>query len=127
MHKVLEFVGMKTILVVDDEVILREYVTELLELEDFKAIGVSSGTEALAEISRQKPDLVICDMFLREETALDLLHKINTTAGGNIPFVLISGEITNELLEKGKQQGVKAFIKKPYESDIFLNTIRKVL
>lgn len=127
MLKVLEFVRMKTILVVDDEIILREYLTELLELEDFKPIGVSSGAEALAEISRQNPDMIICDMFLREETGLDLLHQLSTTAAANIPFVLMSAEISSELMEKGTARGVKAFIKKPYESDVLLSTIRKLL
>jgi DNA-binding NtrC family response regulator len=118
---------MKTILVVDDEIILREYLTELLELEDFKPIGVSSGTEALAQINRQKPDMIICDMFLREETGLDLLHKISTTSAATTPFVLMSAEINSELMEKSAAKGVKAFIKKPYESDVLLNTIRKLL
>lgn len=127
MLKVLEFVRMKTILVVDDEIILREYLTELLELEDFKPIGVSSGTEALAQINRQKPDMIICDMFLREETGLDLLHKISTTSAATTPFVLMSAEINSELMEKSAAKGVKAFIKKPYESDVLLNTIRKLL
>ncbi len=127
MLKVIEFVRMKTILVVDDEIILREYLTELLELEDFKPIGVSSGAEALAEISRQKPDMIICDMFLREETGLDLLHKLSTTSAVNIPFVLMSAEISSELMVTGKANGVKAFIKKPYESDLLLSTIRKFL
>lgn len=115
---------MKTILVVDDEIILREYLTELLELEDYRAIGVSTGNEAMAEVKKQVPDMVICDMFLNGETGLDLLRRIKREGLEKIPFLFMSAEITPEIREKSEQEGARAFIKKPYENQLLLETVR---
>ncbi len=118
---------MKLILVVDDEVILREYLTELLELEDYEAIGVSGLDEARKELAARRPDMILCDLFLGSETGMDLLAQLQESNQADIPFLLMSAELTAEMKAKATALGARAFISKPYENFELLDTIQKMI
>jgi CheY-like chemotaxis protein len=115
---------MKKILVVDDEIILREYLTELLELENYVAIGASGHEDALRAFHSEKPDMIICDMFLGQENGFDLLQKLKESGPFTIPVIFMSAQLSQGIREKAGEEGIIAFIKKPYDNKLLLETIR---
>lgn len=115
---------MKQVLVVDDEIILREYLTELLELENYAAKGVGSIAEAWQELQKSRPDLIICDMFIGHENGLDLAEKLQKDADTKgIPLFFMSAQFSPELEQQALSAGARAFIRKPYDNNRLLQTL----
>lgn len=80
--------------------------------------GASSGEDALAEMRRYEPDLVISSMYLPDMTAIDLVTTMRNDAKlDHIPFMLISSETRFEQTDPIRQAGVVAILPKPFNHD----------
>ena len=83
-----------------------------------KITGVSSEEEALAEMKRFEPDLVISSMYLPDSTAIDLVTTMREDESlAHIPFMLISSETRFEHTDPIRQAGVVAILPKPFNHD----------
>jgi CheY-like chemotaxis protein len=80
---------MKTILIVDDEEVIRMLYAEELEDDGYKVITASSGHGLIEMIEQEKPDLVVLDIKMAEHDGLDLLQIIRKEFY-NIPVILCS-------------------------------------
>ncbi len=80
---------MKTILIVDDEEVIRMLYAEELEDDGYKVITASSGHGLIEMIEQEKPDLVVLDIKMAEHDGLDLLRVIRKEFY-NIPVILCS-------------------------------------
>jgi CheY-like chemotaxis protein len=80
---------MKTILIVDDEEVIRMLYSEELEDEGYKVITASTGHGLIEMIGQDKPDLVVLDIKMAEHDGLDLLQVIRKEFY-NIPVILCS-------------------------------------
>jgi DNA-binding response OmpR family regulator len=80
---------MKTILIVDDEEVIRMLYSEELEDEGYRVITASSGHGLIEMIGREKPDLVVLDIKMAEHNGLDLLQVIRKEFY-NVPVILCS-------------------------------------
>ena len=107
------------VLVVDDDRSIRDFYKEILEFLGAKVLIASSLCDALGIIGfGDKPNLIISDfdMKVRGGDGLDLLAKIkhhNDDAVSQIPFVLVSGVMANELSQQAKKLGVTETAQKP--------------
>jgi PAS domain S-box-containing protein len=80
-----------TVLVVDDEVVIRDLLLEYLQLWDYGAVSASSGAEALEIARRIKPDLIILDVGMLPMSGLDVLRQLKQDpATRAIPVLLHS-------------------------------------
>ena len=73
---------MKTVLLIEDDIVLRENVAELLELENFKVIKASNGKIGVSIAKKELPDIIICDIMMPEldgYSALEILSKNKNT------------------------------------------------
>ena len=120
--------GSERILFIDDEEILVEIGSQLLEQLGYEVVPQKSSTEALA-LFRSEPDrfdLVITDMTMPKMTgdklALELM-KIRP----DIPIVLCTGHSKLISEKKAKEMGIRAFIGKPITKRAMAETVRKVL
>ena len=85
----------KDVLIVDDEAAIREVVGTILEDEGYRPRGAANSDEALREIERRVPGLVLLDIWL-EGSALDgvqILERIKA-ANSAIPVIMFSGHGT---------------------------------
>lgn len=119
--------GHETVLLVDDEEVIRGFATEILSAHGYQVIACQNGREAL-EIYAPSPgkiDLVILDLFMPvmdgKET-LAALKKINP----QVRVVISSGYAETKEL-KGLEGEICAFIHKPYKSAELLKKVREVL
>jgi PAS domain S-box-containing protein len=120
--------GSERILFIDDEEILVEIGSQLLEQLGYEVVPQKSSTEALA-LFRSEPDrfdLVITDMTMPKMTgdklALELM-KIRP----DIPIVLCTGHSKLISEKKAMEMGIRAFIGKPITKRAMAETVRKVL
>jgi CheY-like chemotaxis protein len=116
------------ILVVDDEVAIREITKTSLETYNYKAITASDGIEAVAIYAehREKISVVLTDMMMPSmdgPTTIRTLQKINP----QVKIIAVSGLASSDKLTKAASTGVKTFLSKPYTTKELLETIDGVL
>jgi PAS domain S-box-containing protein len=115
------------ILVVDDELVIREVTKTTLETYKYKALTASDGIEAIALYVQHKNEIsvVLMDMMMPTmdgPTAIRMLKKINP----QVKIVAVSGLASSDKVAAAMKTGVKAFLSKPYTVQELLNTIESV-
>jgi two-component system cell cycle sensor histidine kinase/response regulator CckA len=117
----------KIILLVDDEIMLRDLLAEMLESNGYDVMKVGSGAEALRILTEEiKVDLVIIDYNMPDMNGLETIYKLRKL-NFNMPVILSSGSMG---LEEGlnlKDAGKTATLTKPYEFDTMFSTIQKLI
>jgi CheY-like chemotaxis protein len=121
-----------TVLVVDDEVSVRETIVEVLSLYGYRVIPASSVQEAEAVMQRQGEagiQLVIVDVHLTPQAqaraGYTLAQRWRTTNPG-LPVILISGDPSNQNLPDVRS-GAMRFLPKPFRMEVLLETVRETL
>ena len=117
-----------TVLVVDDEDIIRELLGGILTREGLTVLEASDGRKALDVLGHQpRPiDLVILDMVmpvLKGEAVLKRLKELEI----NVKVVVSSGFMNESQRDKLKNWGIDDFLDKPYREQDVLNVVRKIL
>lgn len=115
---------MKKILVIEDEVFIRENLLELLEIEGFEAIGAEDGFRGVQLAKQCQPDLILCDVMMPEIDGygvFDALREDSTTA--MIPFLFVTASADRNNLQKIRAMGMDDYILKPFNVDKFLTTV----
>ncbi len=113
-------------LVEDDDAIL-EYLQEQLKT-DFQIGIFHNGKEALPEIIKQQPHLVISDVMMPEMDGTTLCTKLKSNVNTNhIPVILLTAMSREEDQLAGLQTGADAYIVKPFNMDILHRTILNLL
>jgi DNA-binding NtrC family response regulator len=102
----------KRILVVDDQVSMRETLTDMLEILGYGSAAAGNGEEALQVLERETFDLVIADLNMPRMDGIELLCKIKES-WPNLPVVIITGYRTVHTEKKILQKGADGFIPKP--------------
>ena len=119
--------GNETILIIDDEEMIRRMVSSILEDYGYKCLTAENGIKALEiyKDQRENIDLVLLDMIMpimSGERVYEELRKINPQAR-----VIMSSGFPFEDESDPLQSGVEAFISKPYQESQLAQVIRQVL
>ena len=116
------------VLVVDDEVDIRELISGILEDEGFAPRTAANSTEALAAVRDRLPSLVILDVWLQNSQMdgieiLEALKKLHP----DIPVVIISGHGTIETAVAAIKKGAYDFVEKPFNADRLILAVNRAL
>lgn len=115
----------KTILVVDDSIVIRKMVEIALENESYNVISVGTGKEAFSYLDSENPDLVILDIMLPDVNGLDILKAIK--ARTEIPVVMLSAKDTPKETSQAKELGADDFIPKPFRDEELVGKIHELI
>ena len=118
----------RTILVVDDEEVVRELLAGLLSQEGYEVLRAENGKTAVALLESRAAsiDLVVLDMIMPRMKGEQVLARLRGMPAS--PKVVISsGFMTEEQRDKLKEYGVDGFLDKPYSEEDALNVVRSVL
>ncbi|MFZ5760427.1 MAG: sigma-54-dependent transcriptional regulator [Thermodesulfobacteriota bacterium] len=107
---------MPTILVVDDELSMREFLKILLEKEGYKAITAQDGEKALKIIEENEIHLVISDIRMPGMGGLELLGQVKQTQP-DLPFIMITAFASPEDAVQAMKHGAYDYITKPFKLD----------
>lgn len=107
---------MKTVLIADDEELIRRSLVRLLSKAGFKVIEAKDGEEAESIWLDQSPDIILLDYLMPKQTGLEVLSKIPEKKKGNV--IVISAFVGEQEMQEFQDLGVQNFYKKPFE-DIF--------
>jgi CRP-like cAMP-binding protein len=119
---------MKTVLLIEDDIVLRENTAELLELENYKVIKASNGKTGVTIAKKELPDIIVCDIMMPELDgygALEILSKNKKTK--YIPFIFLSAKTEHSDVRKGMNLGADDYIPKPFTEDDLINAIESRL
>ncbi|HET8564078.1 MAG TPA: response regulator, partial [Candidatus Binatia bacterium] len=113
------------ILVVDDSADIVEVLADLLEAKGYAICTAGTGPEALAQIEREQPDLVLLDVMLPEMTGYEVCRRIRenpTTVF--LPVVMLTGMDANVERINGIEAGADDFLSKPPSHPELLARVR---
>ena len=114
------------ILLVEDEVALRENLKLNLELEDYKVVAVERGDQALDRFRNEKFDLIILDVMLPEINGFDLL-KIIRLENNSVPVLFLTAKNTSADIIEGLKIGADDYLTKPFNLEELLLRIKKLI
>jgi len=115
---------MKKILLIEDNLEVRENTAEILELDEFEVITANDGKEGVELASSEFPDLIICDIMMPELDGYGVLHilsKKETTR--NIPFIFMTAKAEKSDIRKGMNLGADDYVTKPFDDTELLDAV----
>ena len=116
----------KTLLLVEDDLEVQDFNTQLLEHEGFTVSAAATLIEARDKLENGlRPDAIILDIGMPDGSGLDFLRTFRKTS--NIPVLLLTGYTTNEDVVQGFQSGCDDYLTKPYEFKVLLVRILRLL
>jgi DNA-binding response OmpR family regulator len=109
-----------TVLLAEDDALLRETLAEILTRRNYAVVSVRSGTEAIAAAAEHLPDLAILDMMLPGESGFHVAGVIKDLSAGRVPVIMISGNTSAAHRDYALAAGVDTFLAKPFDPDRLL-------
>ena len=119
---------MPKVLVVDDSLSVRKVVQRALESKRIEVLSAASGNEAMEQIAREAPDLIVCDVIMPDMDGYqicDFVKKHPTL--GHTPVLLISGIVNSTVLERAAKVRSDDVMRKPFAADELLHRIESLL
>ncbi|MFB8798084.1 MAG: response regulator [Microcoleus sp.] len=115
---------MAKILVIEDEASIRENILELLEAENFEALGAANGKVGIKMAIEQIPDLILCDMMMPEIDGQGVLKALRAEpVTATIPFIFLTAKAEKTDIRLGMEQGADDYITKPCTPQELLKAI----
>jgi len=114
------------ILVVDDEIAIRESLDTLLKLEGYAARMAADGEEGLRILDQESFDLVLLDLALPGQSGLELLPQIKELYP-DVPIIMITAYGTVDNVIESIRAGAENFIQKPWDNEKLLADIRSAV
>ncbi len=119
---------MGDILIVDDERDIRELISDILKDEGFTTRLAGTSDEAMAEMNKEPPALMILDIWLKD-SSMDGIDILKTVKRDNpdVPIIIISGHGNIEIAVAAIKQGAYDFIEKPFNIDQLMVVITRAM
>ena len=123
----------RVILVVDDSPTMRGMVSHALNEAGFTTKEAENGKDALIKLTMMeeggaKPDVIVTDINMPEMDGIELVKEIRKlSAFKHVPVLVLTTDNTDEKKEVGRAAGATGWLVKPFDSELILKVIRKVL
>lgn len=118
----------KKILLVEDEIELRENIKDILELSSFVVTPASNGVEALQLLGKESFDLVISDIMMPKIDGIDLLKRFREKEYWlETPFIFLTAKMDLTDQRKGMESGAEDYLIKPVKAKDLLAAIEIAL
>lgn len=115
---------MSKILLIEDNVEVRENTAEILELSGYEVTTANNGKEGLERLKNDHPDLIICDIMMPELDGYGVLHIISKNpATAHIPFIFLTAKVEKADIRKGMNQGADDYLTKPFDDIELLGAV----
>ena len=115
---------MKKILIIEDNIDVRENTAEILELANYKVCSAENGKEGLEMAKLTKPDLIICDIMMPIINGYEvLLHLNKDKLTASTPFIFLTAKTEKTDIRKGMNLGADDYLTKPFEENELLEAV----
>lgn len=104
---------MTKVLLVEDDVALREIYSARFAAENFEIVAAGDGEEALSQAVKQRPDIIILDIMMPKISGFDILDILRSTPETKNTKIIIMSALSQEGdIERGKSLGADAYLVK---------------
>jgi two-component system chemotaxis response regulator CheY len=118
----------RSVLVVDDSPTIRGFARLLLRSLDVKVVEAEDGAKALAAARADAPTLVLADVNMPVMDGLALTRELRKDRTlKNVPVLLLTGEKSEELRQKGREAGANELLTKPLQAAELQAAVRRWL
>jgi signal transduction histidine kinase len=116
---------MALILVVEDEVDIRDDIEDILRFGGHQTVAAGNGKDAFDIAMKARPDLILSDINMPEMDGGQFLEKLRRERPevANTPFVFLSAYAEREAVIEGKKIGADDYVTKPIDHDLLLETV----
>ena len=115
---------MKRILLIEDNLEVRENTGEILSLANYEVLMAENGKSGVELAIRELPDLIICDIMMPELDGYGVLHILSKKMEtAQIPFIFLTAKTEKADIRKGMTLGADDYLTKPYDDTDLLNAI----
>ena len=119
---------MKTVLVIEDNMDVRENTAEILEMANYKVLQAENGKLGVEIAQNVKPDLIICDIMMPVLDGYGVIHMLNRNPEtASIPFIFLTAKSERTDIRKGMEMGADDYISKPFDDIELLNAVESRL
>jgi CheY-like chemotaxis protein len=116
------------VLIVDDEPFNIDVLQQELEELDYQVITASNGKEALEQIKKHQPDLILLDLMMPVLDGFAVLLEVKADAVlRDIPDIIVSAEHDSKSIVKGIKQGADDYITKPIDAEHLKSKLKDLL
>ena len=117
---------MKTVLIIDDEIAIRETLEQILSYEGYDVKKAGSGAEGLAVVVSASPDVILLDVKMPGMDGFEVLDRL-AEGGHGMPVIVISGHGNIETAVEAVRKGAYDFLEKPLDRSRLLVTLTNCL
>lgn len=118
----------RTALVVDDSAVMRELVAQTLRRAGFEPRTAADGQEGLDRLAAAPVDLITTDVYMPVMDGITFTRAVRQRREyDSIPILILTTEMRAEIKAQGKEAGATGWIVKPFNPDLFLQVVGKVL
>ncbi len=118
----------RTIMVVDDDPDLVDTLRARLEQREFNVMCAYSGLQVLADLEKQKPDLILLDIIMPEMDGFEVLRRLKAaTETSSIPVILLAARDQLKDISKGYEIGADHYLTKPFTNTHLMTVIDHLL
>jgi len=127
----------KTVLIVEDELDMRIFISTLLETSGYRPIRTRDGTEGMVKAREISPDLIILDVMMPGEGGVQMYRQLKTDDTlKNIPVILLSGVAKNTFTHYLKMLNTRmecaipepsAYLEKPPEAEALIKLTERLI
>lgn len=114
-----------TILIVEDEISICNFISTNLKKKDYKIIACNQGKEAVTMINSHCPDLILLDLGLPDMDGMEILEEIRSWS--EVPVLIISARTTEKDKVQALDMGADDYITKPFGTEELMARIRTAL
>ena len=113
-------------LVVDDSKLNRQVLIEYLKNKDFKILEAEDGKEAISEIEKNVPDIILLDLIMPVMDGFETMEYLKKN-GNSIPIIVITAYMKENTFNRCKELGAQGFLNKPVKMHELFGTISKLI
>lgn len=117
---------MTKILVVEDEVNIRETLSEILEVQGYQVVAAPNGLIGSIKAVKEKPDLIVCDINMPEMNGFEMLESLKVCMEEDLipPFIFLTAMVNQKDIRRGMNLGADDYITKPFNNKDLIEAVR---
>ncbi|HSI90644.1 MAG TPA: response regulator [Adhaeribacter sp.] len=121
---------LRTILIAEDSSVILNLTKKILELQNYHIVAAKNGSEVMKTIEKQKIDGILMDLNIPGKDGMACTREIRSNPDpqiANIPIIAVTGNANNYSMDDFKQAGINAYLQKPVDFDMLVQTVKQYI